>query len=272
MKHKPYPKYKPSGIDWIGDIPEGWDVKKLKYCSIVNMGQSPESSEYNFSEEGLPFLQGNADFGSKNPTPRVWCATCKKRAKKGDLLFSVRAPVGAVNIADQEYGIGRGLCALTPLINESIFKYIVLLIGVPLNSIATGSTYEAVSVDDVKNIEIVFGAYEEQQQIADFLDQKTAQIDDLIQKKEEMIKLLKEKRAAIINQAVTKGLDPNAKMKPSGIDWIGDIPEGWQVRKLKYAAFLKSGESITSLEFGEIGDFPVYGGNGMRGYSHSLYT
>ncbi|MBI5306948.1 MAG: restriction endonuclease subunit S [Planctomycetes bacterium] len=83
-------------------------------------------------------------------------------------------------------------------------------------------------------IRISVPSLEEQQQIADFLDHKTAQTDDLIQKKEEMIKLLKEKRAAIINQAVTKGLDPNAKMKPSGIDWRGYIPEGWQVLRLKY--------------------------------------
>jgi len=80
---------------------------------------------------------------------------------------------------------------------------------------------------------------EEQEKIANFLDQKTAQIDDLIQKKEEMVKLLKEKRAAVINQAVTKGLDPNAKMKPSGIDWIGDIPGGWDVRRLKFIASTK---------------------------------
>ena len=89
-----------------------------------------------------------------------------------------------------------------------------------------------------------------QHQIANFLDQKTGQIDDLIQKKEKMIKLLKEKRAALINQAVTKGLNPNAKMKWSGIDWIGDIPEVWEVKKLAYISDIVLGKMLTPNDKG----------------------
>ncbi|MBK9097539.1 MAG: restriction endonuclease subunit S [bacterium] len=112
---------------------------------------------------------------------------------------------------------------------------------------------------------------EEQTAIANFLDEKTAKIDSLIEKKQKLIDLLKEERTAIINQTVTKGINQNVKLKPSGIDWLGDIPEHWEVKKLKYVAELKSGESITSDNIRESDEFSVYGGNGLRGYTSS-YT
>jgi len=86
-----------------------------------------------------------------------------------------------------------------------------------------------------------------------------------------LIALLKEQKQSIINQAVTRGLDPNVKLKPSGVEWLGDVPEGWEVMKLKHLASMKSGESITSLSIDEKGEYPVYGGNGFRGYT-SYYT
>lgn len=112
---------------------------------------------------------------------------------------------------------------------------------------------------------------DEQIAIANFLDFKLAKIDRFIRKKKQLIKLLNEKKAAIISQAVAKGLNPNAKMKPSGIEWLGDIPEHWEVRKLKYVADFQSGEMITSESISETGEYPVFGGGGFRGFS-SAYT
>lgn len=119
-------------------------------------------------------------------------------------------------------------------------QYLSLILRVlNLNQYANQNAQPLITGWIVRQQIVVLPSIKEQKVIADFLDHKTAQIDDLIQKKEEIINLLKEKRAAIINQAVTKGLDPNAKMKPSGIDWIGDIPEGWEVRRLKFIASTK---------------------------------
>ena len=107
---------------------------------------------------------------------------------------------------------------------------------------------------------------DEQIKIADFLDYKTAQIDRLIEKKEALIEKLNEKRIALITQAVTKGLNPEVPMKPSSVDWLGDVPSHWEIMKLSHVVRLKSGESITSLELKLTGEYPVYGGNGHRGF------
>ena len=203
------------------------------------MGQSPPSEEYNSDQIGTPFLQGNAEFGMHHPTPKIYCPTAKKHASLGDILVSVRAPVGAINVADQEYAIGRGLCAICPRTNQlecHYAKYLLEVVRIELHVVATGSTYEAVAVDDVSNLICVVPPLSEQTQIANFLDRKTGQIDELIRIKERRIELLHEQRTALINQAVTKGLDPNVEMKPSGVEWIGEMPAHWEVKRLKYVA------------------------------------
>ena len=234
---KPYPEYKDSGVDWIGEIPVHSEVKRLKYIADLNMGQSPPSEEYNSDQLGTPFLQGNAEFGPHHPTPKIYCPAAKKRANPGDILLSVRAPVGALNVADQEYGIGRGLCAIrsrTNHLEQHYAKYLLEVVRTELHVVATGSTYDAVTVDEVSNLTCVVPPFSEQTQIANFLDRKTGQIDELIRIKERRIELLQEQRTVLINQAVTKGLDPTVEMKPSGVEWIGEIPAHWTISKVKH--------------------------------------
>ena len=257
---KPYPKYMDSGVEWIGEVPEGWEVKKLKYSDKVIMGQSPSSDDYNDLNVGFPFLQGNADFTSLYPNPRIWCETAKKYAEKNDVLLSVRAPIGAVNIADQKYGIGRGLCAIRSIQSLPVLLfYFALSLNSELKRIGTGSTYTAISVVDVENIFIPNISSTEQKSIAAYLDHKTAQIDDLISKKQKLIELLKEERSAIINQAVTKGLNPDAPMKDSGVEWLGEIPEHWEVIRMRYVFNLLSGNGFPDHYQGKTeGDYPFY--------------
>ncbi len=107
---------------------------------------------------------------------------------------------------------------------------------------------------------------EEQRVIAENLILYNQRLDSVVEGKQKLIELLKEQRAAIINQAVTKGLNPDVKMKDSGVEWLGEIPEHWEVKKLKYVANLRSGQNIISEEIDEEGAYPVYGGNGLRGY------
>lgn len=230
-------------MEWLGEVPGHWTVTRLKSVASINMGQSPSSDDCTKEEVGLPFLQGNADFGEHSPLPRSYCAVANKLAKVSDILFSVRAPVGAINIADQSYGIGRGLCAITPS-SECSMRFIFHALQVmksELFAVATGSTYEAVSIDQVGNATCLAPPRPEQIQIAAFLDRETAKIDELMAEQRRLMELLKEKRSAVISHAVTKGMNPNAPMKPSCIEWLGEVPEHWMVIALKRIADVQTG-------------------------------
>jgi len=234
MSFPRYEHYKDSGVEWLGEVPAGWEIVRLKNIASVNMGQSPKSEDCNQDGDGIPFLQGNADFGDHNPTPRYFCTTANKFAQNGDVLLSVRAPVGAINIANQIYGIGRGLCAITANTETSrgYLYYALGKITEELFSVATGSTYEAVSAEQVGNARCFSPPAKEQHAIAAFLDRETAKIDALIAEQQRLIALLSEKRQAVISHAVTKGLNPDAPMKDSGIEWLGEVPAGWEVTRL----------------------------------------
>jgi len=217
-----------------------WSIHRLKFVADLNMGQSPPSEVVNRSdgEHDFPFLQGNAEFGNEFPLPVHVCADPPKVAKKGDLLISVRAPVGALNVADQDFGIGRGLCAISWDNLYPRFGWWAMhhqRIQLDLN--ATGSTYVAVSTEDVANVRLSFPTHDFQKKISNYLDRETAHIDALIAEKERMLALLEEKRAALISQAVTRGLDPDVPLKPSGLDWLGDIPAHWDTSQLRFGCF-----------------------------------
>jgi type I restriction enzyme S subunit len=170
-----------------------------------------------------------------------------------------------MNIADQRYGIGRGLCAITPhLLNHQFAFWLLDGLRSQLDAEATGSTFEAVSTAQVANMAIAIPSPEEQSAIAAFLDQETGKIDALVAEQERLIALLKEKRQAVISQAVTKGLNPNAPMKDSGIEWLGQVPAHWEPRKVSHlfrAGKGKNGQMLTK-EFcaANEGPYPVYSG------------
>lgn len=232
-KFPKYESYKDSGVEWLGAIPSHWSIERTKYCFSFNMGQSPDSIDVNTEKIGQPFLQGNAEFGTKHPTAKYFCNKPKKTSQKEDLLISVRAPVGQLNISNKEYVIGRGLCALT-INNKKLIKqyawYSLHYFRIQLNRLSTGSTYDGISSKTLGEIILVLPPLEEQQHISNFLDQKTEEIDQAIAKKQRLIELLKEQKAILINQAVTKGLNPNTPMRDSGVEWIGEIPEHWKIK------------------------------------------
>jgi type I restriction enzyme S subunit len=220
------------------------------------MGQSPASDQYTTDLDERPFLQGNAEFGARYPSPKWYCDAASKTVPKGTLLLSVRAPVGALNEADRLYGIGRGLCGVMPepsALRKDFAWFLLTVIRVELAMKATGSTYDAVSADAVGNIVAVVPSGDEQRAIADFLDRETAKIDTLIAKKRTLIERLKEKRTALISRTVTHGLppdaaraaglDPHPRLKPSGIDWLGDVPEHWVTGNLRRFALMKTGHT-----------------------------
>lgn len=194
---------KDSGVEWIGKTPTHWNVRRLKEVVDVHMGQSPSSSDYTEEGLGFPFLQGNADFGNYSPTPRVWCSEVKKVCLKNDVLLSVRAPVGAVNVASASYGIGRGLCAIRSKSNYQYWYYFLLSMSSYLNSIATGSTYVAVSIEDVRNSMACVPPAHEQAKITSYLNERTERIDRIVTAINYQLEKLKDLRKALINDVVT---------------------------------------------------------------------
>ncbi|MCK0179677.1 restriction endonuclease subunit S [Flavobacteriaceae bacterium S0862] len=253
---KPYETYKESGLKWIGDIPDKWDMVSLKYSDETIMGQSPNSDDYLLEpvNNSIPFLQGNAEFNELNPTPKLWCNTANKYSEINDILISVRAPIGAINISNQVYGIGRGLCSVRAV--NHTFKYLYYFLTSAneyLNAQGTGSTFTAISTSVLRELKIPAITLKEQTQIATYLDYKTGLIDNIIAQKEELIQKLKEQRQAIINEAVTKGLNPNTKMKDSGIEWLGEIPEHWEAIKFRYKFDTTKGLTITKANLQDEG-------------------
>lgn len=155
------------------------------------MGQSPESSSYNENGEGIPFFQGNADFGVLHPTARVWCNAPTKTANAGDVLISVRAPIGDLNMADQHCCIGRGLAALT--VNQKLCVQKYLWYGLKskineLNSKGTGSTFKAINKATLEETELSLPPLDEQRRIAAVLDK----VSDLIAKRRAQLDKLDE--------------------------------------------------------------------------------
>jgi type I restriction enzyme S subunit len=270
-RYKPYPAYKDSGVEWLGKMPAHWIEKRLKFTSHIEAGQSPPSELVTDGMEGLPFLQGNADFGLMNPTPQQVCDAAPKRACLGDILLSVRAPVGALNIAEQEYGIGRGLCAIRKkeLLDNKFLLYLLIRTRAYLDSVATGSTYDAVTVNEVGDIPTLLPPISEQRAIVAFLDRETARIDELVVMNDRLIKLLQKKRTVLITRSVTKGLDPNVPMKDSGVEWLGEIPSHWDVVRLKVIATVQlSNVDKKSLQ----GEEPVQLCNYTDVYYHEHIT
>ncbi len=226
---------------WFGEIQPCREVRKIKFIDDLIMGQSPSSDDVNNDMVGIPFLQGNAEFKALHPEAISWCTEPSKIAKNGDVLLSVRAPVGAVNIANQSFAIGRGLAALRPQkANGKYLYYLALAINDELRSLEKGSTFKAVTIQDVKNIYVPFFEQQEQQTIAKFLDHKTALIDQYIANKQRQLQLLDKLRTSIISEAVTQSLNPDAEMKDSGVEWLDKMPKHWEYRRLKFTASLNN--------------------------------
>jgi type I restriction enzyme S subunit len=201
---------KDSGIDWLGEIPEHWQVCRLKTVGEVIMGQSPPSSECNAEGVGLPFLQGSAEFGPVHPRAAQYCPTAPKTAPAEAILLSVRAPVGALNVADQNYAIGRGLCAVVPderRVTRAFAVHGISASKTQLLKAATGSTYDAVSVGDVGSVRLPLPPRPEQVQIAQHITSTTGTLSRAISGARQAIDLICEYRTRLVADVVTGKVD-----------------------------------------------------------------
>ena len=261
-KYKRYERYKDSGVEWIGEIPEHWEISKLKYLTYCLDGKRiPLSSEQRGEMQGdIPYWGANCIIDYVND----WLIDGEVvlLGEDGAPFFDKYKDVAFYS--NEKIWPNNHVHVLRALqsINVKLLTYI--LNTVDYSNYIKGSTRDKLTQSEMKNIFIQLPPVKEQKTIANFLDQKTTEIDNLIADKEKLIELLQEKRQAIITEAVTKGLNPNVKMKDSGVEWIGEIPEHWDVIKLKYVTKLVYGDSLPT-ENREEGEVDVFGSNGKVG-------
>lgn len=251
-KHKPYPVYKPSGIEWLREIPANWEVKRLR-DSVTDYVGGVWGSEPNGLDD-LPCVRV-ADFDRirlrvymSNPTMRAIAPNDRRQRilSPGDLLLEKSGggdlqPVGAVMLYDYDTpAVCSNFVARLRIAVEydsvflTYFHFALYAIRLNTKSIKQTTGIQNLDTSAYLNELVCFPPLAEQRAIAAFLDRETGQIDALVSKKERLIELLQEKRTALISHTVTKGLDPKAPLKDSGVEWLGEIPRHWEVRRLKH--------------------------------------
>ncbi len=276
-----YPEYKDSGVAWLGEVPGHWDVKRLRFVAELNPSKSEIAELGRDTEVSFLPMDAVGDDGSLilDRTRSIGeVETGYTYFREGDVTIAKITPCfengkGAV-MRGLVGGIGFGTTELVvarPCKNQSTSEYLHwLFISTPFRKLGEASMYGAggqkrMPDDFVRNFSIAFPPYEEQSTIATFLDRETGKIDALVAEQEKLIALLKEKRQAVISHAVTKGLNPAAPMKDSGIEWLGEVPAHWRVGAIKYFVLEKNG-AIKTGPFGshlvssdmQSGTFKVY--------------
>ena len=238
---KRYPEYKESGVEWIGKIPKHWKilpfmhwlkkVKTKKKTSIPKMDYQ-ESGKFPIIDQGASFIAGWTDLTDSvisDNLPVVIFGDHTRIFKYVDFPFTLGADGTQLLYPNDD------------ILNPRFFYYALLNLKIPNEGYSRHYRY-------LRKFSVACPALPTQRKIANFLDRKTEQIDELIHIKARQIELLQEHRTALINQAVTKGLDPNVEMKPSGVEWIGEIPKHWKIEKIKHVATLVSEKSTPETD------------------------
>lgn len=235
---------KESGIEWIGEIPKEWHVDRLKYCADLDSEKLSEKTDPEYAFNYID-ISSVTEYGGIGGTQEMTFDKSPSRARMivhdGDTIIStVRTYLKAIAYIDglEDHICSTGFCVVTP--NEKLhpkFGYYLLQSDYFVQKIVSesvGVSYPAISSTEIGNMSIAIPDPEEQTRIAQHLDNKCAEIDALITAKEKTNALLKERRQSIIYEAVTKGLNPDAPMKDSGIEWIGVIPQNSNIARFKY--------------------------------------
>jgi len=246
---KKYDNYKDSGIEWIGEIPEHWKIDKLNRIFKINTGFTPSTGNNQFYENGIhdwitiSDLAGKYVSDSKTKLSDI-AVEGKTIIPKGSLLYSFKLSVGQMAFTAKELYTNEAIFSIFPDEKLNLNYYYYLLDRVLIHN-ANENIYGAKILNQelIKSAKLLIPSETEQNAIANYLDHKTTQIDTLIDQKEKFISLLQEERTAVINQAVTKGLDPKVKMKDSGIEWLGEIPEHWEVKRIGHISKVIRGAS-----------------------------
>lgn len=264
-------KTKSSGIPWLSDVPAHWKVKRLKYGLILSNDRLEVDQEMSLPYVGMENIESCT--GKLLPLDDEFVPTgTSNRFRKGQVLFGKLRPyLAKATIADRTGVCSTELMVFEPTQFDSHFLlYLVLSDGfIKLVDASTqGSKMPRADWEFISNIEVAFPPLPEQRAIAAFLDERTARIDGLVERKRRLVQLLKEKRQALITCAVTRGLDANVKLKPSGVPWLGDVPEGWEVKRMAYLGRFGKGRGIARADITDEGVPAVLYGDLYTRYDH----
>ena len=277
MKLPAYPRTKPSGVEWLGEVPEHWEAKRLKYSASINDEALPEATLPDFDFKYVDIGGVNAVDGI-TATEEVVFENAPSRARRivrhGDTIVStvrtyLRA-IAPIKNPPENLIVSTGFAVVRPRKVEPAFLAYALRESSFIESVvarSTGVSYPACNASEVGGIAIPLPTPVEQRSIAAFLDRETGRVDRLVAKKRELIERLKEKRTALISRTVTRGLPPaaaraaglpeNSPLKPSDLDWLSDIPAHWEFKKLRYLCKIATGDKDT-VDAVDGGEFPFF--------------
>lgn len=249
MSFPRYPKYKASGVEWLGDVPEHWEVWKLRGLSRLESGHTPSRQHPEYWVESdctipwftladVSFLRDLRNWHVNDTSQRIselgMANSAARLLPAGTVILSRTASVGFSGITGIELAVSQDFAAWIcgPRLSRFFLLFCLRAMSSEFRRLMMGSTHQTIYMPDIEAFRIPLPTSNEQTAIAAFLDHETAKIDALVAEQERLIDLLKEKRQAVISHAVTKGLNPDAPMKDSGIEWLGEVPEHWEVLRM----------------------------------------
>lgn len=258
---KTYETYKDSGIEWIGEIPEHWSSVSLKWISKIYSGGTPSKNKPEYWSDGtIPWLnsgtvnQGDITEASEYITEEALANSSAKWIPEKAILIALAGQgktKGMVAQTQFEATCNQSLGIIVPSYPE-LNRYLLFWLRKNYQNIRNlggGDKRDGINLEMIGSIPTPLPTKKEQTAITNYLDKKTTEIDQLISEKEELVQLYQEEKTALINQAVTKGIKPDAKLKNSGIEWLGEIPEDWNSLRLKYLGNFINGYSFKSTDF-----------------------
>jgi type I restriction enzyme S subunit len=268
-----YSTYKPSNVEWLGDVPSHWKVSEIKHDLEFTTGFTPPTSNAELFNGDITWVT-IADMDQKyistsktKLTPEAISDAKAQIIPKGSLLYSFKLSIGKVAFAETDLYTNEAIACFLPNVKFNP-NFLFYALETYLHNYGKENIYGALLLNRelIKAAKITYPKYYEQTSIAEYLDQATTNIDKVIATKQKQLEKLEQYKQSKIHECVTKGLNPDVALKPSGIDWIGDVPSHWRKIKLRYEIEIQSGEFVSNTELETGGDFPVFGGNGIMGY------
>lgn len=267
-KYKAYPGYKDSGVEWLGAIPSSWQMWKLSHTyEVIGSGTTPTSNNESYFQGDIPWVTTgelrekiiyDTDKKVKESTLQIFSAL--KIHPAGSVVIAMYgATIGRLGILGVDATTNQACCVMTKskIINNQYLYYWLQAYRNEIIRLSSGGGQPNISQEKVSSLKVSAPALNDQALIIAFLDHEIAKIDKLIVKQKQLIELLKEKRQAVISHAVTKGLNPDVPMKDSGVEWLGEIPSHWEMKRLAYLGSARNGltyspENITDQESGTL--------------------
>lgn len=264
---KRYDKYKQTGTPWIGKIPSHWESKRLRFVCEFRNGYTPSKANPDFWTDGtIPWyrMEDIRDSGRHLKEAKQYVTEDAVKGgglfDAGSFILATTATIGehAVLIVDsqanQQFTNLKIRKSLNAVVDNEFFFYFLYVIDDYCKSTTKTATFAAVNIDDLKNFEVAIPPLQEQHRIVNYINNAISTYDAVISTQERRIALLEELKQSVITEAVTHGINPNATLRPSGIDWIGNIPQHWEVMPLKRLCTMNKGITFTKADIVEEGE------------------